>query len=87
MNSVGWFSLEVAQEACDDLNLRSTHRHHSVSEVVLDHEIEECLGNDICGCCWHQAACSHHVAVLQLLRGDRLQVLGWRFHGIAQDIV
>ena len=53
MNALGMFLLEVAQEDCDDLNLLCTHSYHRISEVVLDHEIEERLSNEICGCCWH----------------------------------
>ena len=76
MNTLGRFSLEVAQEDCDDLNLLCTHCHHCVSEVVLDHEIEERLSNEICSCCWHQIAWSHQVAMSQLVCGDVSEVLG-----------
>ena len=48
MNTIGRFSLEVAQEDCDGLNLLCTHCYHCVSVVVLEHEIEERLSKEIC---------------------------------------
>ena len=60
----------MPKEERDDLNLFRRHGCQCVTQVGLQPELEERLGNDICFCFGQQATASDYVSMLQPFGGD-----------------